>query len=298
MAKIAVLDLGTNTFHLLIASGRRGDIEILFKERNFVKLAGDGIDRLSDAAMHRGMLALEHFMQIIVQYKVDVVKAVGTAALRTASNGPLFLSQIKESLNLEVEIIDGNMEAKLIYDGVKQVWQPSRFPALIMDIGGGSVEFIMADQTGILWAESFPVGVSVLFNNFHDQDPISQHEIEKLDAFLDDRLSTLVEMIRTHQPALLIGASGTFDVIGDILGYGSHNYQEAIVSKEITPILDKIALSTIEERIDHEKIPDTRVDMIVVAVLLLRHTLQLGNFTHMGICAYALKEGLILDFLD
>ncbi len=298
MQTVAVLDLGTNTFHLLITRVGKAGITSLYRERIFVKLAADGIDTLSTQAMTRGLDALMRFMDKVNEFDIDLVKAVGTAALRTASNGPAYLQQIKKKTGLDVEIIDGQREAMLIYRGVREVWKPSSQPALIMDIGGGSVEYIIADTTRVLWADSFPVGVSVLHRKFHQQDPISGEEIKRLHSFLGDQLAPLHAQIRQYHPTLLIGASGTFDVVADILEFGGTLYNETVIDTKILPVIDMITQSTIDERRTHGKIPETRVDMIVVAVLLLRFTLQLGRFDKLGISAYALKEGLVSEFLD
>jgi exopolyphosphatase/guanosine-5'-triphosphate,3'-diphosphate pyrophosphatase len=299
MPRIAVLDLGTNTFHLLVVEAGGSTIQALIhRERIFVKLASGGIDKLADDAMQRGIEALIHFQHTLSDLAVDMTHAVGTAALRTAENGPAYLQRIMDTTGLKVELIDGDREALLIYAGVKQIWKPSQYPALIMDIGGGSVEFILASAVEVLWAQSFPVGVSVLYQKYHQLDPISTGETKALRQFLADELPPLMEIIATYQPKLLVGASGTFDVIADFCGLPiGTNYGEISISK-LHDIIDRIAAMTIEERRTHPLIPDTRIDMIVVAVLLIQHILDSGSFNQLGISNYALKEGLIANILD
>ncbi len=145
--RYAVIDLGTNTFHLLIAEKQKNHrFKELHRQRFFVKLAEEGIETIGAEPVKRGMQALKVFREIIDELKIKKIKAIGTAALRTASNGQQFLGAVKESFSLKVELIDGGREAELIYKGVVQAVPFQDQNYLLMDIGGGSVEFIIANQ--------------------------------------------------------------------------------------------------------------------------------------------------------
>ena len=299
MPRIAVLDLGTNTFHLLVADTTETIIQqVVYRERVFVKLASGGIDCLAEDAMQRGLEALTKFCLVLSDLDVDVTHAVGTAALRTARNGRAYLESIKKITGLNVEVIDGDREALLIDAGVRQCWKPSHYPALIMDIGGGSVEFILASADEVVWAESFPVGVSVLYRRFHHLDPISYDEKKALEQFLKETLFPLTKIIEKYQPRLLVGASGTFDVVADFCGFSSETDYGEISVQDLHSIISKIVEMTVLQRQNHPLIPETRIDMIVVAVLLIDQILKMGAFTQLGISTYALKEGLIANILD
>jgi len=296
--KIAVIDLGTNTFHLLIACLQdSGDFEVVVRKRIFVKLADEGIDQLGEASMQRGLGALELFREILQEHGIasNEVSAVGTAALRTASNGPAYLCEISSKTGIHIDIIDGLREAHLIYLGVRKIWSPARFPVIIMDIGGGSVEFIIADQTKILWANSYPIGVSVLFRRFHRADPISQAECRKLRKFLHHEIKDLITALERYEPIILIGASGTFDVLADLLHISPEQLYAEVTSEAVIPILDPLTKMSIAERNAHPQIPSSRVDMIVVAILLVQEIIHIGDFSHIGISRHALKEGLIAE---
>ncbi|MEM6698688.1 MAG: exopolyphosphatase, partial [Bacteroidota bacterium] len=106
----AVIDLGTNTFHLLIAETDGKGFRIVYKERIFVKLGENGVETIGDLSFERGILAMNHFSEVIQQFRVSKVKAIGTAALRTASNGQAFLARVKAEANIEIETISGNRE--------------------------------------------------------------------------------------------------------------------------------------------------------------------------------------------
>ena len=166
MAKFGVIDLGTNTFHLLIAEVDQNSIKEIYRERIFVKLAEKGIHKIGDAAFERATNAIAKFKIILDQHHVDKVRAIGTAGLRTASNSQSFIQLIKNKYNLDIAVISGDEEAHLIHKGVMNAIGSLRTTSLIMDIGGGSVEFIICDNEKIYWAQSFKIGVAVLFNQF------------------------------------------------------------------------------------------------------------------------------------
>ena len=159
--RIAALDLGTNTFHLLIADVLDNKFEAVKEEQAHVKLGEGGINSglIADAPFKRGLDALQHFKSEIQRFSVDAIHATGTAALRSAKNGFAFINQVKTSTGIEIEIIDGDLEASLIYQGVRACVSlaPS---ALIMDIGGGSVEFIFCNDQTIFWKKSYPIGAA------------------------------------------------------------------------------------------------------------------------------------------
>lgn len=292
MYRAAVLDLGSNTFHILIIEKSQHGFVELVRKRLYVKLAIDGIEQLSEASMERGLEALSEFRKLIDEHGVDMVKVIGTAALRTAKNGPAYMERIRTETGLSVELIDGIAEARYIYLGVNQVWQNPDRPVLIMDIGGGSVEYIIADSEKFYWSDSYPVGVAVLYRNFHRSDPITNKEVKELETFLEHHLKKLREVIKQYQPTLLLGASGTFDVIGNIIATDTSNRYHEVETDIVKNLIEEILVLNEEQRLADERIPNSRVDLIVVALLLLKYTLALTNFKKIGISHYALKEGV------
>ncbi len=293
-SRVAILDLGTNTFHLLIVEIQGpGRFKELLRDRRFIRLARSGIETIDHQSIALGMAALKDYKDKIEKLGVHHVKAVGTAALRTADNGPTFMSMIKVETGIDVEVIDGNEEANLIYRGVKQIWNKTDLPALIMDIGGGSVEFILADHRQIYWSRSYPIGVAILMRDFHHNEPIAPKEIESLQSYLDPMLSEVSRAIAGEKPSTLIGASGTFDVL---LHFLASDQQPLYYQSTIEPVqnfLSEIVVMDREARSQDPRIPQSRVDMIVVAALLIQQVLTKYPFQRLGISQYALKEGLI-----
>ena len=293
--RMAVIDLGTNTFHILIADAQAdGQFSEVFRYRRYVKLAEAGIATIGEAPFQRGIEALSHFATLLEQYEVKAIKAIGTAALRTASNGQAFIQKAKEKTGIEIELISGDEEAQLIYEGVRQAIPLQDEKVLIMDIGGGSVEFIIADASQIYWAQSFKIGVAVLFDRFHKQDPIANSEIEALKAFLKTQLEPLTLALKQHSCTTLIGASGTFDVLEAILVKEKESsIYSKFDAKLFFPFYQKLLPSTVSERKAMKNIPNTRVDMIIVALILINYTLKVSAASLIKVSAYALKEGIL-----
>lgn len=297
MNRYGVIDLGTNTFHLLIIEvNDSGDVTELFRKRIFVKLAEEGIEKIGKKAYSRGLETLAHFKEILLQFQVQKLNAFGTAALRTASNGNDFVKDVKSQIDISIQLIPGEEEARLIHLGVTQAVEFGHDKGLIMDIGGGSVEFIIADKNEVFWAKSFPIGVAVLYNNFHQSEPISSDELSTLHAYLEEILSPLVQVLHHHHISYLIGASGTFDVLENILPNSKKTQLSAMIeSKKFFPIFQKILGMNMEERRADKNIPDTRADMIVVALVLIEFIIKKINSEQILVSAYAMKEGILWE---
>mgnify|MGYP000671560607 CR=1 FL=1 len=299
MSRLAVLDLGTNTFHLLIVeTDSAGHFSVLYKEKRFVKLAEGGIKRIGAAAMQRATSTLMAYRDLLDQYEVKQVKVIGTAALRTASNGPDLMKWAADKTQLDIEIISGQREAALIQKGVFQSLVKPLERYLVMDIGGGSVEFIIAEGDKVLWCQSFPVGAAVLLRKFHQKDPISAKELLGIKAFLNLHLEPLEQALTDWPTQWLVGAAGTFDVIAEQIAISRSSPQTWEVDPtRFAPLFDELKKMSWEERERSPWIPDDRVDMIVVASSLIHYVLETYQIKRFTVSAYALKEGMIAEML-
>lgn len=297
--RLGVVDLGTNTFHLLIAEPNgQGGFRELFRYRQFVKLAEEGIQVIGETPFQRGLVALQGIKAKLDEYGVDRVRAFGTAALRTASNGSEFIRQVRAATGIEIQLITGDEEARLIHLGVVQAVPLDQQRRLIMDIGGGSVEFIIADRSRVFWAQSFPVGVAVLFTRFHHHNPISAPEMAAVQRFLDEHLEPLCRALDAFPTHHLIGAAGTFDVIETLLAHSKPTPHSAIVAlPDFYPLYFRLLEATVEERRTMEGVPEERVDMIVVAMILIDYVIRLSSTRELTVSSFALKEGMLWELL-
>ena len=293
----AVIDLGTNTFHLLIADVSADEIiREVYRERIFVKLASEGIGTIGEAPFNRGIAALRRFRERIDAHAVSGVRAVGTAALRTAANGGAFVRAAREEADIRVELIDGDREAQYITAGVLHAVPDTQENILIMDIGGGSTEFIIVERGAVRWRRSFPLGVSVLFNGFHGNDPITDEEVERLEAHLARSLAPLERALAEFPARHLVGAAGTFDVLAERLkdkGALSHPTSRRLDLNDFPALYRRIVRATFAERSALPDVPEERADMIVVAMILLRFVFRLAAIRTVTVSDYAMKEGIL-----
>lgn len=296
----AVIDLGTNTFHLLVAEQQTDNtFKELYRKRFFVKLAEEGIATIGKASLQRGMEALIHFRQVLAELQVSSVKAIGTAALRTASNGPTFIQEVKDKLGIQIELIDGDQEAAYIHKGVAMAVPFEEKNYLLMDIGGGSVEFIIANKHKVHWAQSFPIGAGILYKKFHQHDPILSTEIAATKAFIDSFLGPLKKALVKFPATILVGASGTFEVLSFLLTKDkAYDTYAKITTVDFHPFYQQLIKTTIAERLASKDIPDNRIDMIVVAVILIDYILALVEIESIIVSKYALKEGVLSELLS
>lgn len=296
MNTIGIIDLGSNTFHLLIAKVTSPQaFEEVYKEAFFVKLASEGIEKIGEKPFHKGIEIMVHFVEKCREYKVSEIKAIGTATLRRAENAPFFIQQVYEKTGIEVVVISGDEEALLIAEGVHLAIPFIKEKVLIMDIGGGSVEFIISEGETIYWSKSFPIGISILYHYFHKKDPISEEEIVKLTEFIEESLVDLMAILSVHPVNHLVGASGTFDVLDDFLSDISvkNKYATTVSVAHVFPVLDEIIKKSLAQRLEYKEIPETRAEMIVAAMVLIKFVLIAGKFSSLTYSSFAMKEGIL-----
>lgn len=299
--KIAIIDMGTNTFHLLVAEGDARGYNITHRERLAVKLGMGGINQslITNEGLSRALVAMQCFKNTIDQNHIKTVYAFGTSAMRSAINGPDVAERIKAVTGIEVNIISGDQEAEFIYYGAKSALDMGQEKNLIVDIGGGSVEFIIANDEQVFWKKSFEIGAQRLLEMFHRHDPILPQEIIALDTYFDTALIPLFDAIRTHKPTTMVGSSGTFDTLSDIfcITHNIHKSPEEIETPLTLPGFYEVykALLT-RDRAARMLIPgmiEMRVDMIVVACCLVRYILEKHDFDRIRVSTYSLKEGVL-----
>jgi len=306
MERIAIIDLGTNTFHLLIAEVEEGKPKIILNDKLAVKIGQGGITKnyISPEAYERALKTLQRFREIINAHQAEKVYAIATSAVRNARNGGKLIEDVKKRNQIDIKVISGDIEAQLIYEGVKYAFDLGKDTSVIMDIGGGSVEFIICNNEKIFWKQSFEIGGQRLLEMFQKSDPIANVEIQRLVNFLEEQLEPLFHAAKEFKPITLIGSSGTFDTLCEI-----DVLQKGLtfdIDKELEydlPISDyeRICFDIIsknrEERMAVPGMIEMRVDMIVVACILIQFVIHKIHFQKIKVCPYALKEGVLSNAL-
>ena len=306
--RFALIDMGTNTFHLLITEvDENGSCNDFVKTKVPVRLGQGGISNgaIAPEAYERAIRTLKDFRKQIDAHEVEVIRAMATSMVRNASNGDGFINDIFEQTDIKVQVIDGDKEAEFIYYGVRAAGVLDEQTSLIMDIGGGSVEFIICNQNEILWKRSFEVGAQRLMDQFFRQDPIALENAEAEKAYLNEKLQPLTEAVAQYKPTVLVGSSGTFDTLCDIDAQSKGDFSRqqnqpaasALAIDDFYRIHRDLLRKNHEERLAIPGMLEMRVDMIVLASIAVDFVLEKYKLQEIQVSAYALKEGVLQKVL-
>ncbi len=306
--KQAIIDLGTNTFHLLIAEKQPTQpYTTLFRESRPAKIGQAGINQglITEDGINRALTVLGYFRQKLDEFGVlpDQVVATGTSAIRVAKNQAEFIERVWQATGIPIRVISGDREADYIYQGVRAAGALTNQTALVMDIGGGSVEFILGNDSRVFWKQSFEIGGQRLRERFMSTDPINFSSIQRLHDYIQDQLVPLANAIHQYTPAVLVGSSGSFDTLVDMwfmheLGHLPPPDQTAF-DLPIAEFYRAYELLITRNHADRMLIPgmiELRVDMIVVAVCLIDYVLKTYSISRIKTSTYALKEGILASF--
>ncbi len=307
--RIAILDFGTNTFNLLIADDdENSSLNYLHSSKEPVKLGNGGISKriLQPDAIERALIALNNHYKTIRKYRAEKIYAYATSAVRDAKNSREFLDRVHKQFDLYVNIIPGDREAELIYKGVRQVCSFNGKHVLILDIGGGSNEIIIADKNKMCWHESYELGMVRLLEKFTPEDPISNAKIKEIEEFLENQLNAVIMAIEKYKPEYLVGAAGSFETFYALCKHKlPGKYQEPddaprkqIYLEDYRGLHEQLIQSTLEERRNMPGMEPVRIEMIVLATIFVNFILKNWEFEKMMLSEFALKEGVIAEILN
>jgi exopolyphosphatase/guanosine-5'-triphosphate,3'-diphosphate pyrophosphatase len=295
--KIAVIDLGTNTFHLLIAEQNGSELKIIYKTNQPVKL-GEDITKgnfIIPAAFERGIKCLKEFRTLIGQYEVDTVKAVATSGVRSAKNGINFIEAARAEADIEIDIIDGDQEAEFIYEAVN--WSGAiKGKSLIMDIGGGSTEFMLCDEEKLIWKKSYNIGAARLMQAFFKSDPINEADQKLLKNHLENELKALIIICKEFEPETLIGSAGAFETYAEMINPTLDLSKLNTADLSYTAyrkLAKRLITSSHQERKNMQGLITLRVDMIVMASILTNYVLDETGIKKITLSTYDLKMGVL-----
>ncbi|MDR0801865.1 hypothetical protein [Fluviicola sp.] len=295
--RVAVIDLGTNTFNLLVADLHSTGFEVVCNSKEGVALGMGGINRgvISVAAKERAFAAITKFREICNALSVSSIVGIGTSAVRDAQNNGEFILEVKERFDIDIEIVDGLEEARLIYQGVSWSCEFDQ-TSLIMDIGGGSTEFIRVETGKELEFFSANIGVSRAVQLFDLKDPLSMEDQKELLAWFEENS----EGIQRFNPCkILVGASGSFETFYEMVQrkeFPKFSENIRISKEELIKTLDWIIGSTSEERKNHPFIIPIRRKMAPVAALKTKWIMEKFGVREVVISPYSLKEGVLRRF--
>jgi len=304
--RVAAIDLGTNSFHALIVDVfPDGSFQTVDKLKEMVLLAEKGFGQnLSPAAMDRAIEALQKIKTLSSHQNVEQVLAYATSAIREAENGGELIQRAIDEVGIKINAIPGRMEAELIGLAVRHGIQLPEKPALMVDVGGGSVEFIIGDKNQFYFLTSKKIGVARMTASFVDSDPISAKEINRLEKFYEEQLRDVAQAFATHRAGIMIGSSGTMENIGLMIAKREGKLQNLSVneleftSKQFFSLYDELIGMSRKERSKLSELDDKRIDLIAPGLVLIRFLLKEFSINKVKISSQALREGIILRYID
>ncbi len=296
----AIIDLGTNTFNLLVY--RHDPVHgllVVHSEERPVFLGRGGIEQgvIADDAFERGLSVLRALRLVAGEHGASRVTGFGTSALRNARNAGRFLERAKQELDIPIMVIPGEQEAELILAGVRQAVRFTIKPALVMDIGGGSIEFILATDKALMWKHSFELGATRLRERIPIGDPITVEEEARIAAHLDDRLEALYAILDRHAPHVLIGSAGSFDSLAAMIAleHGGPLPADArtmdFSALEFDALREQLLRMDRTARLQRPGLPEYRVDTLPYALVAIDRVLTAGGIRDLAWSRFSLKEG-------
>lgn len=291
----AIIDLGTNTFNLLVAEVNNGDLNILHSEKRAVMLGMGGINEgiISDDAFDRGLVAINEFSEKAREFEVDTIVGIGTSALREAVNSRQFINEAERRSGIRIKIVHGLKEAKLIYTGVKECCEDLH-DAIIMDIGGGSTELISCDSHDVIDMKSYNIGVSRMFQLLDAPKDFWPSDLEKIREFLKDETADTIHELKGSR---LIGSSGTFETFYEMIherDYISNGKAVQFDIDRLKAVIDWSINANWEQRKNHPHIVLMRRRMLPLAALKVKWIMDHLDIKEVWLSPYSLKEGTLL----
>ncbi len=302
---VAAIDMGTNSFHLIIAKIKEnGTFKIVDREKEICRLGshkGENLSLISKEEKKLAIQILKRFKDLAEKYEAPI-RAVATSAVRESLNKEEFIEEVLKETGIEIEVIDGIKEAKLIYKGVRKSNNFSNQKILCVDIGGGSTEILLGKGKEIIFAGSVKVGAVRLSKMFFPDYVINSENIKPCDNYIKNEFNKNKHLNFSSSFDLSVGTSGTIQAIAAIIKGKNNKAKEKslkgfIFNKdEFRAAYDKIlAASTINERFEIKGMESKRADIIPAGAIILNNVFEFFNINEMIISDFALREGIIFD---
>ncbi|MEL7244620.1 MAG: Ppx/GppA phosphatase family protein [Cyanobacteria bacterium J06573_2] len=308
---IAAIDLGTNSVHMVIVrlEPQLPSFSIIGKEKETVRLGDRDIEtgNLKIKIMERTVNALRRFQEIAKTFNAEAVIAVATSAVREAPNGREFLYRIKNELDLDIDLISGQEEARRIYLGVLSGMEFNDAAHTIIDIGGGSTEIILGDSHEERCLSSTRVGAVRLTSELITTDPISDQEYNYLKAYARGMLERAVEEVKYNigsgEKARLVGTSGTIETLANIHAKEKLDSTPSTLNgysfslKDLRDIVSRLRKMNNSERAEIPGMAEKRSEVILAGAVILQEAMSLLGVESITTCERALREGVIVDWM-
>ena len=304
--RIAAIDIGTNSIHMIVVQIRPDlSFEVIDREKEMVRLGAGGLDgrALTPEAMHAALQVLAKFRRLAESHRVDDIVAVATSATREAENGGDFLRTVTDQTGIRPQVISGTEEARLIHTAAVYGVGNPRDVAVVVDIGGGSVEVTRGDSASVELGRSFKLGVIRLTERFVKSDPLEPRDERKLVRYIDDQIGKYLGQIARSGFARVIGTSGTILSLGAValaeegqLGVPLRNRR--ISAKQVHRLRKNLVALSLEKRLRVPGLEPRRTDLVVAGAILIDEIVRRLGADDLTLCDLSLREGLVLDYVS
>jgi exopolyphosphatase / guanosine-5'-triphosphate,3'-diphosphate pyrophosphatase len=305
--KLAAIDIGTNSIHMLVVdtAGERA-FEVVDREKTMVKLGAGlfGSRRMSERALAAGLDTLRRYVKLAESLGVDEILAVATSASREAENGGEFLHSIYRETGVDPRVISGTEEARLIFRAVRHAIDFGDERALVIDIGGGSVECIVGDKRQVLASESMRLGVLRLLDSFPAPGALTNKQVHQLEGYVRGVSGDFMRQVKKLGAGRVIGTSGTIRTLGEAahLAAGNPAWRSAnaqmVSVAALSELAKKLAGMDDKARAKLPGVSEPRADAIHLGAVLLVELLEAAGAKELTLCDASLREGVLLDWLD
>ena len=301
--RLAAIDICTNSGHMSVVQVRPDmSFEIVDREKEMVRLGAGGLDgrALTETAMQNALLALSRFRRLADAHRVDEIVAAATSAVREAENGREFLDAIQHRTGVRPKVISGTEEARLIHRAAVYGVHVGTDSAVVIDIGGGSVELTVGSESGPVIAQSLKIGVIRLSERFRASDPLSRRDEREMARFVAAAIADPVRRIRAHGFDRVTGTILSLGALasGDGRGTSAEDVRNLRVpAKQFRRVRKDLAAMSLTERLRLPGLDPRRSDLIVAGAVLFDTVLRALNATEVTLCNLSLREGLALDYI-
>jgi exopolyphosphatase/guanosine-5'-triphosphate,3'-diphosphate pyrophosphatase len=302
--RVAAADLGSNSFHLVIADVHPdGSFTPISGEKEMLRL-GDVVSRegmVTPEAADAAVATMRRFRLLAEAAGATELLACATSALRTASNGDEVLDRIATEAGVDADVIDGLEEARLIFTAIRAAVTIDPAPAVCFDLGGGSLEIMVGDVSGLQWSASERLGVARLSAEYVRSDPIDKADRRRLRKHIVEVLGPRAVEVAALEPKMAIGSSGTIEDLGHMIAARRdesvpHTLHHLTFSRaELDALRTDLVASTSAQRRKMEGLDTKRVDLILAGVELMSIALELFEVDELTVSEWALREGMVLD---
>ncbi len=304
----AAVDVGTNSFHLIIVKiNRDSSLTVIDREKEVIRLGshkGQELSLISQDEIEKGISILTRFKKLSTKYNAEI-HTVATSAVREANNREEFIEKVLKRTGIEIEVIDGKREAGYIYKGVRKALPYKDKKLLCVDIGGGSTEIILGHNDKIIFGESIKIGAVRLSKKFFPDFILTNDGISNCNKFVEEQIKVNKKINFDEKFDIAVGASGTIQAVAGMIKYQKSGKKLksrngfVFTKEELEKVTDEIfKRKTPEQRVNIEGMEYKRADIIPAGLLVLNKIFEIFRIKEIIISEFALREGVVLSMLE